>query len=272
MYEEIEAQEQHVSRQQKPVTVDDGIEPFSVLILGIDTGDLGRSETGRSDAMTVLTVNPNTNQVSIVSIPRDTYSEIVGRGHMDKINHAYAFGGTSMAINSVQNLFDIPIDYYVSINMESMQGIIDAIGGIKITPTMSFNHSGNSFKKNQPTLMDGSKALSYSRMRYEDPKGDYGRQYRHRQIIEGAMQKAASFDSIRNYKGILNALSANIKTNISFDEMIDIFNNYSNSANNIEQVQLAGYGEMKNGVYYEIMPNEEVERVQNHLKNELELN
>lgn len=272
MYEVVEGQEQHASRQERPVIVDDGEDPFSVLILGVDSGDLGREDVGRSDTLMLLTVNPNTDQTSIVSIPRDTYTEIIGRGTMDKINHAYAFGGTAMAVNTVQNLFDIPVDYYISVNMESMQQIIDAVGGITITPPMSFSHSGNSFVKDQPTHMTGAQALSYSRMRYEDPNGDYGRQGRQRQVIEGTMQSIASIDSIRNYRSILESLSTTMKTNMSFDDMFDMFSNYRSSVNNVEQVQLSGSGQMRNGVYYEMIPEEEISRVRSHLQSELELN
>ena len=76
-------------------------DPFSILMLGVDTGDLGRTEQGRSDTMMVMTVNPNIDKATMVSIPRDTRTEIVGHGTTDKINHAYAFGGTSIDRKSV---------------------------------------------------------------------------------------------------------------------------------------------------------------------------
>ncbi|MCC5894479.1 MAG: LCP family protein [Alkalibacterium sp.] len=272
IYEEVEAQEEHTSRQERPLDVDAGEDPFSVLVMGVDTGEYGRIERGRTDTMMVLTVNPNTEQTSIVSIPRDTYTEIIGRGEMDKINHAYAFGGTSMAVNSVQNLFDIPIDYYVSVNMESMQQIVDAVGGISVVPPMNFSQGGYDFVEGQSTHMEGPKALEYSRMRSSDPEGDYGRQFRQRQVLEGTMQRIASFDSVMNYRSILGTLSSNMKTNMAFDDMLDMFNNYRNSASNVEQLQLSGSGQMQNGVYYEMIPDEEITRVQNHLKDELEIN
>ncbi|WP_368646154.1 LCP family protein [Alkalibacterium putridalgicola] len=271
MYEDVEGQEQHVSRETKPVVVDDGEDPFSVLIMGVDQGDFGRDAQGRSDTMMLLTINPNTEKTSIVSIPRDTYTEIIGRGFKDKINHAYAFGGTSMAVNTVQNLLDVPVDYYVSVNMESMQQIIDAVGGITITPPLSFSHSGNSFVEGQPTHMSGSQALSYSRMRYDDPNGDYGRQHRQRQVIESTMNSIASVDSIRNYSAILGTMSNSMKTNMSFDDMVDMFNKYRGAVSNIEQVQLSGTGKMISGVYYEMIPDDEINRVHTHLKSELEL-
>lgn len=271
MYEEVEGQEQHTSRKEKPVVVDDGEDPFSVLIMGVDTGD-GRVETGRSDTMMLLTVNPNTDKTSIVSIPRDTYTEIIGRGHNDKINHAYAFGGTSMAMNTVQNLFDIPVDYFVSVNMDSMQQIVDAVGGISVMPPLSFSSGEYSFVEGQSTHMNGAKALAYSRMRKGDPNGDYGRQHRQRQVIEGTMRSIASLDSIMNYRNILGTLGNSMKTNMSFDDMVDMFNNYRGSVSNVDQVQLSGSGQMIGGVYYEIIPDEEINRVSSHLKTELELN
>lgn len=270
MYEEAEAQEQHTSRQEKPLDVDSGEDPFSVLILGVDTEEVD-SMVGRSDTMMLMTVNPNEERSSIVSIPRDTYTEIVGRGHKDKINHAHAFGGASMAVNSVQNLFDIPVDYYVSVNMESMQQIIDAIGGVTITPPLTFTQGEYTFNEGQPTTMNGAQALAYSRMRYNDPDGDYGRQFRQRQVIESTMRSLASLDSIRNYSTILSAMSENMRTNMSFDDMVDMFNNYRSSANEVEQVQLSGNGTYIEGIYYDIIPDEEISRVRSHLMSELEL-
>lgn len=270
MYEEIE-QETHGSRE-RPIIVDDGEDPFSVLVLGIDTGEYDREYTGRSDTMMLMTVNPNTDQTSIVSIPRDTYTEIVGRGTMDKINHAYAFGGTSMSINTVQNLFDVPVDYYVSVNMEGMQQIVDAVGGIDVTPPLTFSQGGYTFTEGQTIRMDGATALEYSRMRSSDPEGDYGRQGRQRQVLEGTIRRIASFDSILNYRNVLGTIGSNMQTNMSFDDMYDMFTNYLGAVGNIEQVQLSGSGTRIDGVYYEIIPDEELTRVSNYLQTELELN
>lgn len=271
MYEPVEAQEQHTSRQERPLDVDKGEDPFSVLIMGVDT-DGPDNMAGRSDTLMLLTINPNTEKTSIVSIPRDTYTEIVGRGTMDKINHAYAFGGTSMTVNSVQKLFDVPVDYYVSVNMESMQQIVDAVGGIDVVPPLTFSQGEYTFVEGQTTHMDGPKALAYSRMRKNDPSGDYGRQHRQRQVIEATMQSVASLDSVMNYRSILGAMSTNMRTNMAFEDMMDMFNNYRSSVSDVEQLQLSGSGTMMNGVYYEMIPDEEIARVQNHLKSELELN
>ncbi|WP_423188927.1 LCP family protein [Alkalibacterium sp. f15] len=269
MYEEVD-QEEHEARAEKPVVVDGGEDPFSVLLLGIDKED-GSVEYGRSDTMMLLAVNPNTEKTSILSIPRDTRTDIIGHGTIDKINHAHAFGKASMAMNTVQNLLDVPVDYYVAVNMESMQQMVDAVGGITVVPPISFSQGGHQFVEGEPTHMAGEKALSYTRMRKEDPEGDYGRQFRQRQVIEGAMKSLASLDSIMNYRSVLSAMGNSMKTNMTFDEMVDVFNNYRKAANTIEQDQLTGSGTMMNGVYYEIIPDEELSRVRTQLKNELEL-
>ena len=86
-------------------------EPFSVLLLGIDTGALGRTDQGRSDTLIVATVNPMKKKTVLVSLPRDSYVDIVGHNTQDKLNHAYAFGGIPMIIHTVENLLDIPIHY-----------------------------------------------------------------------------------------------------------------------------------------------------------------
>ena len=88
--------------------------PINVLLLGIDNGAYGRPvEDGRSDTMLLLTANPSEKKAQLLSIPRDTYTEIVGMKTYDKINHAYAYGQAKMAINSVEKLFDTNIDFYM---------------------------------------------------------------------------------------------------------------------------------------------------------------
>lgn len=269
MYEEVAGQEQ---KRERPVDVDSGDDPFSVLLMGLDTGEFGRTDQGRSDSIMIMTINPNNDKATMISVPRDTYTEIVGHGTKDKINHAYAFGGVPMAINTVQNLFDIPIDYYVSVNMEAVQEIIDSVGGIEITPPLSFTHTDFDFVKEQQMHMDGAKALAYSRMRYDDPNGDYGRQARQREVLETTIKKFATLDSIMNYRTILDSLSSNMQTNLTFDDMVDVFTKYRDSADSIEQVQMTGSGKKVDGVYYEFILDEEVQRVSYLLKTELEAN
>ena len=254
-------------KRQEPVALTDK-DPFSVLMLGVDER---AGDRGRSDTMIVLTVNPNNNSVKMLSIPRDTRTEIIGKGKVDKINHAYAFGGVPMSINTVENFLDIPIDYYMKVNMEGFRDIVNAVGGITVQNDLDFTYDGYHFTKG-PLDLDGKKALAYSRMRYDDPRGDFGRQTRQRQIIQGVIKEGASVASLTNYSDIFNALSKNVKTNLTFNQMIDIQKNYKSAGSNITQMEIKETGTKISGIYYGLVSDAEKQRVQNELKTQLELN
>ncbi|GAA3319168.1 hypothetical protein GCM10020331_024960 [Ectobacillus funiculus] len=146
-------------------------------------------EVGRSDTLLVITLNPRTKSMKMVSIPRDTYTEIVGKGKSDKINHAYAFGGIDMSVNTVENFLNIPIDYYIEVNMAGFKDIVDAVGGVDVVNDLDFFHSLVIIFAKGPIHLNGEEALVYSRMRKQDPRGDFGRQMRQRQIIKAVIQK-----------------------------------------------------------------------------------
>ncbi|MBT2734693.1 LytR family transcriptional regulator [Bacillus sp. ISL-7] len=242
-------------------------EPFSVLLLGVDQR---KGDKGRSDTMIVLSVNPKLNSVKMLSIPRDTRTEIVGKGTEDKINHAYAFGNEEMAMNTVENFLDIPIDYFVKINMEGFEDIVDAVGGITVSNDLDFSQDGYHFPKGQVTL-DGKKALAFTRMRHEDPRGDFGRQLRQREIIQGVLREGASLSSLTKYQSIFTALGNNVRTNLTFDQMMDIQKNYRSAAGNVEQMTIKGGGTKINGIYYYIVPQDEKQRIQSELKTQLDI-
>jgi polyisoprenyl-teichoic acid--peptidoglycan teichoic acid transferase len=244
-------------------------QPFSVLLMGVDER---KNDTGRSDTMIVLTVNPETKSVKMLSIPRDTLTDIVGHGTRDKINHAYAFGGVEMAMDTAEEMLDIPIDYYVQINMEGFEDIVNAVGGITVNNDLSFEAGGYTFPKGSVDL-NGKKALAFTRMRYEDPRGDFGRQLRQRQIIQGIIREGASVSSLWKFDDIFDALGSNVKTNMKFEEMVDIQKHYKDAAKDIEQIKIeGGSGTRIENIYYYVIPDEELTRIQDLLKEHLELN
>src|SRR5699024_10316496 len=106
----------------------------------------------------------------------------------------------------------------------------------------------------------------------EDPKGDYGRQSRQREVVLTTLTKVASFNSILNYQSVLNTMEDNVMTNLTFNDMVSMFLNYQSSLNNIEEIQLSGYGTRMDGVYYEIISEEDINEVSQQLKTELNIN
>ncbi|WP_077619833.1 LytR family transcriptional regulator [Bacillus sinesaloumensis] len=241
-------------------------DPISILLMGVDERP---GDKGRTDTLIVVSVNPRTNSMEMLSIPRDTRVELVGRGVQDKINHAYAFGGVDMTIDTVENFLDVPIDYYVKVNMEGLKQIVDALGGVQVNNTFAFSHDGASFAEG-PLTLSGEQALSYARMRYDDPRGDFGRQDRQKQVIQGIIDKGANLSSITKIDDILGALGTNVTTNVSFDEMKTIQANYKDARHKIEQYSINGVGQTLDRWYY-IVSEEERQAVSARLKNHLEI-
>lgn len=255
--------------REKPVSVKQG-EAMSILLLGIDTGEFDRTEQGRSDSMMIATVNPDKKQTTIVSIPRDTYTEIVGLGTQDKLNHAYAFGGAEMSMDSTEKLLGVPIDHYVSVNMHGLKEMVDAVGKIQLENNIEFTQSGYEFHQG-PVQLDGDAALAYIRMRYDDPNGDYGRQERQRKVVMAIIKKAMSPSIIANYGTILNTLEDHVKTDIPWSQMTAMQSKYWDAFSHIENDQLQGVGVMREGVSYQDISPEELARVQALLKEQLDL-
>lgn len=243
-------------------------EPFSVLLLGIDSGDLGRDEQGRSDTLMVATVNPQENKSTLVSIPRDTYVDIVGEDKQDKINHAYAFGGASMSMDTVSEFLDIPMDHYVSINMKGIKELVDAVGGVDVNNDLEFTFDDYTYKFGKIHL-NGDQALGYLRMRHDDPEGDYGRQKRQRAVVQAVVDKALSLSGATQYRGILDALEGNMKTDLSFSNMRKIALDYRGAFSNVDQLQLQGEGFTQDGVSYQRVDENDLKEVQDTLQEQL---
>ncbi|HLR70470.1 MAG TPA: LCP family protein [Pseudogracilibacillus sp.] len=231
-------------------------ETLNVLLLGIDAED---NQRGRSDAIMVMQLDPNTDEMTIVSIPRDARTEIVGKGIDDKINHAHAFGGPDMAVATVENFLDIDIDYYVSINMDGLVELVDELGTISISNEVAWTDKKYDFPEGV-VEMDGDKTMAYVRMRKKDPMGDFGRTHRHRKVIEGIIHEGASVGSVPKFSGMIDILGSNMSTNMDFDDMKKLFGGYKDTRRNVTEYMVNGSGTTIDGIYYLIVPDEEIQK------------
>ena len=204
-------------KRDKQVDISDQ-KPISILLMGTDQRE---SETSRSDSLMLFTLNPKTKSMKITSIPRDTYTEIIGKDKKDKINHAYAFGGVDMSVKTVENFLNVPVDHYIEVNMAGFKDIVDAVGGVDVNNDLEFTSRDQHFAKGNIHL-NGETALKYTRMRYEDPRGDFGRQMRQRQVIQAVIKKGASVSSLASYGDVLKVIEKNVKTSLTQDQMFDI--------------------------------------------------
>ena len=246
---------------------------FSVLLLGIDNGAYGReTEVGRSDTMLLVTVNPKQKKTTMISIPRDTYSEIIGQGIFDKLNHAYAYGKEKYSINSVQNMLNVPIDYYVTVDMNGLMGLVDAVEGLEISPSLTFTYEGESFTQGVTRHVNGESALRYARMRYDDPEGDTGRQKRQQYVIQKLVEKLLSLGSVTKYEEILKTLEKSVKTNFTVEKLFQIAQMHKEALQHFESDTINGDGAMIGGVYYFVIPEAEKIRISNVIRQSLDLN
>jgi LCP family protein required for cell wall assembly len=234
--------------------------PINILLLGIDSGEKGFN--GRSDTMIVAHLNPKKKNTILLSIPRDTWVEGVS---LNKINSAFADGGAARTIFVVEKLLDAPIHHYAALNFSGIKSLVDVVGGINVNNQLDFSVGGSHFSRGRLHL-NGEETERYTRMRYEDPRGDYGRQERQRDAITSLIYSLKSTTALRNYPTILKALGENVQTDISFEEMQDLFKDYKGSFDKIESVYLKGSGEMRyneemgKNLSYQIVPQSEISR------------
>nr|WP_242446898.1 LCP family protein [Apilactobacillus bombintestini] len=244
--------------------------PVSILFMGTDTDFQGRSYKGRSDSMMILTLNPKTNTTTMVSIPRDMKVNLPDfpQYSPSKINAAYTYGGPKEAINSLQNHFKFPIDYYITLSLGGLKKAIDQVGGVDVVSPLTFDSNGEHYQKGQLEHMDGTKAMWFSQMRYDDPAGDYGRQARQRLVLTALMKKAISYKTVLN-TGFLNSISHNLKTNLTMSDMTQLALHYRNANQNIKNDYAHGTGQMLDGVSFQDVSGAEQQRISDVLNNSL---
>lgn len=234
-------------------------QPISVALFGLDSdaGRAFRQEGKRSDTIILATVNPSKQRTTIISIPRDTKAEIVGHGTEEKINHAYAYGGPKMAIDSIEKYFNMPIDYYATVDMDDFVFIIDNIGGIDVTSPHTFKFAEYDFKAGEKYHLNGKDALAFARSRKESgAMGDEGRQVRQQVIVKAVTDKLLSIDSVTNFNSILKTISASVTTNITFQDINKLRKHYPPAIGTIKKLQLNGENKIDTDGLWYFIPNE----------------
>ncbi len=158
-------------------------------------------EGARTDSIMVLNKAPN-GQVSLVSLPRDTYVDIPGYGG-DKINSAYTWGGAPLLVTTVEDLTGLSVDHYVEVGMNGVGAMVDAVGGVEVCLDYDVEDPDSGLvwdtSKGTCQTVDGTTALAYSRMRKSDPTGDIGRAGRQRAVISAVVSQAVSVSTLTSF-------------------------------------------------------------------------
>lgn len=260
---------------------DEKVEPLhddiSILFIGVDDSSKRDQSSGsiRSDALVLATLNNEDKSIKLVSIPRDTYTFIPDAGKEDKITHAYAYNGPSSTIESVENLLEIPVDYYVRMDFEAFIDVVDALDGIRVDVPYDleeqdeFDNAGAISLKEGIQTVDGSEALALARTRHYD--NDIERGKRQQMILQAIMDKALSAGSFTKYADVIDAVGDNMKTNLSFKDMQAFFEYAKDGKPDVEAITLNGYDDMSTGIYYWQLDEESLTEVQDILQSHLGL-
>ena len=245
---------------------DDYTEIINIALLGIDSTD---STSGRSDSIMVATLDPIHNKLKLTSFMRDSYVNISNYGY-DKLNHAYAYGGANLAINTLNTNFGLNITDFVAVDFASLPKIIDSLGGITIDITEEelnyingyINNINSVSGTNSPIIttpgahhVNGVQALAYSRIRYTSG-GDFKRTERQRTVLTALFNKALNVPATQ-YLDVISTLAQYATTNLNTNEILKLATKIGSMGLNgvtIEQERfpIDGYceGTMIDGIYY----------------------
>lgn len=219
-------------------------EPVNILLLGTDFGSLGATNDNdkRTDTMMLAHYEPSLKKMFVVSIPRDTKVRINGKDN--KINDANLLGGAKLAVQTVENLLNVDINYYVEVNYQGFNKIVDAIGGVTVTVphTMIYDDYVQNlhinFKKGEIVELDGKKAEEFFRWRKNNEgvksdgdDSDLGRIENQRVLLKAIIDKVSNFSSVTKIPALINTAASCITTNMSPDDILKYGLNFAKLGN-----------------------------------------
>ncbi|MFJ7932783.1 LCP family protein [Sporosarcina sp. NPDC096371] len=270
-YEAIPNRIKPAERETKVEPANDNV---SILFIGVDDSEERHQGDGnsRSDALLFATLNKKSKSVKLVSIPRDSYVYIPKVGYKDKITHAHAFGGTGATVDAVEELFDIPVDYYVKMNFNAFIDVVDALGGIEAEVPYNRTEKDENDKytihlKKGLQHLDGKHALALARTRKLDTDVERGK--RQQMILQAIMKQAVSVKSVTKYGDVIEAVGDNMKTDMTFDEMKSFLDYAKGGLPQVDTISLNGYDDMSTGVYYWKLDESDLSEVQQLLQSHL---
>ena len=248
-----------VQPADKSLTQDTLNRRINILLLGIDEGDNEFPDAPkRTDTMMVASIDPEKKEIALISLPRDTRVAIPGRKGMDKINHAYAYGGVSLAKQTVANLLQVPIHYHVTIDWRAFIQVVDILGGVNLYVEDDMNYEDPyanlkiALKKGYQHL-DGSQAGQYVRFR-SDEMGDIGRVQRQQRFMKAMLEESAQVGTVLKLPSLMSTIDRYVNTDMSVMTMVKTANSIKSfGASSLHGNMLPGEPSMIGGVSYWVL-------------------
>lgn len=261
-----------IDRDTKAAKTNVKLENTSILFIGVDDSEKRKaSGSSRSDALMLATFNKEDKSIKLLSIPRDSYVHIPEKDIYTKINHAHAYGGVKLTLETVEELLDVPVDYYVKMNFNAFIDVIDALDGVQVDVPFTFSEQDSKDHAKAITLkkglqeLDGEEALAFARTRKID--NDIQRGLRQQQIFKAILAKGASIKSITNYTDVMEAVGKNMSTDLTFDQMKSFISYVqAGSGIDVESMSLKGSDSYIDRVYYYQLDEAALEETKSKLK------
>lgn len=214
-----------MSKQSEPVS-----NHINILLMGVDDGD--KQDTGdakRSDTMIVASINPEDGKVNLLSIPRDTRVTIPGYKGAEKITHAYFYGGSQLAVRTVQDMLHLPIHHWIVIDWQAFIKTIDLLGGVDLYVENNMHYEDPyadlviKLSKGYQHL-DGNQAGQYVRFR-SDELGDIGRVQRQQRFLKALAEQTFQIGNIPKLPAFIRTIDEYVTTDMTGFEMVKLVNN-----------------------------------------------
>ena len=203
-------------------------EPFTILLMGVDSTDdgLSKNTVANGDSLILITFNPKTLNATMISIPRDSYVPIAcwsGKPE-NKITHAAAYG-TDCMMSTIENYFDVKIDYYAKINFRGLVSLVDKLNGIDVEVPQNLctddsNREGYICIKQGMQHLNGEQALVLARNRKQLANGDLDRGLNQQIVIQGLINKIKDISNVSQVMGVLDTISNNLDTNFTTKQIL----------------------------------------------------
>lgn len=207
---------------------------INILVMGTDSRDV-TADRGRSDTMIIVSYNTKTGSVKLTSLLRDSLVPIEGHD-WNRINTAYFFGGVGLAINTVNQLYNLDIQNFIVIDLNGALDFIDYIGGVDLTFTEEEAklYSAYTGKEISAGLNHVDSNLALSHMRNRAIGNDFGRTQRQRDTITAVINQVITQKSVTEIYDIVNYTFSLIKTNISATDLVSLAASVLANASNLQ--------------------------------------
>ncbi|MDD7363693.1 MAG: LCP family protein [Peptoniphilus sp.] len=243
-------------------------EKFQVLLIGVDSLDSKRAQNTRSDVMILLDVDGEKDKVSLISIPRDSRVEIEDHGKT-KVNHAYAYGRAELALDTVNENFDLSVPYYIVVDYGFVKDVVDIVGGVEVDVPMDMDYEDPSadpplsihLKKGLQTL-NGDEALQFLRFRKGYKNADLDRVKAQQAFMSAFLSKLKSIEGVKHAPSLLTSYMDHATSNMPVSKVSRMgLTAISAGQENFESATLPGTPEMIDGLSYYLVDHDEAEKL-----------